>query len=290
MCVIAAKFFPEYGWVGVKNRDRTYKPTILIRKSHKDNIDRLYIWDENTRYTEGLNENGISILNASFGRSTDYGPGKKDDDEENKIHAEGDNPDYHSKDGKIIRTALLEKTIKDAIKVLIEKELAGCCLIFDAEQCFVLEADYIDNKYEYKMAEVPKDKFIVRTNHGVLLPRAGFQRGSKHPNLEFKRVSSELRRYIAEKLLTFAHKPSQMVDALLYHRSRNKQFNLCRLDFDKGNVRTTGQLLIVPSAGSLFYRPVSSDISYDAEKLNGGKSKLKFKLLTTKDLDIDSDK
>ena len=70
MCVIAAKYFPNKGWVGVKNRDRTYYPSINIRKSMKDGIERLYIWDENTRYTEGLNEHGICILNASYSRPT----------------------------------------------------------------------------------------------------------------------------------------------------------------------------------------------------------------------------
>ena len=285
MCVIAAKYFKDYGWVGVKNRDRTYKPNILIKKSHRDNIDRIYIWDENTRYTEGLNENGTSILNASFGRNSDYGKGEKD--EEDQIHAEGDDPDYYSKDGKIIRTALLESTLKDTIRVLIDMELAGCCLIFDKDNCYVLEADYINDKYKHKLRHIPKTETIVRTNHGILLPQAGFQRGSKHEKVALKRVSSELRKFIADKLLEFADDPEEMINTLLYQRSRNKQFNLARMDFEDGHVRTTGQLLIIPKYYTLFYRPVSSDIEYDANRRD---SKLHFKLITNKNIIRNHDK
>ena len=105
MCVIAAKYFKDYGWVGVKNRDRTYKPNILIKKSHRDNIDRIYIWDENTRYTEGLNENGTSILNASFGRNSDYGKGEKDEEDprprpQARHQALSRNPSRHRRDDR----------------------------------------------------------------------------------------------------------------------------------------------------------------------------------------------
>ena len=46
MCVIVAKYLPELGWIGVKNRDRGYYPVINIKKSFKNDIERIYIWDE----------------------------------------------------------------------------------------------------------------------------------------------------------------------------------------------------------------------------------------------------
>ena len=65
MCVIAIRFFKDIGWVGVKNRDRNYRPTVHIKQSFRNNVERLYIWDEKTKYTEGLNEFGVSILSAA---------------------------------------------------------------------------------------------------------------------------------------------------------------------------------------------------------------------------------
>jgi len=54
MCIVALKYFTDGGWVGVKNRDRNYKPNIRIRQSFRDDVERLYIWDDKTKYTEGI--------------------------------------------------------------------------------------------------------------------------------------------------------------------------------------------------------------------------------------------
>lgn len=281
MCVIAAKYFPNKGWVGVKNRDRTYYPSINIRKSMKDGIERLYIWDENTRYTEGLNEHGLCILNASYSRPNAIKEGK---DEESSISAEGEDPNYFSKDGRVIRNALLSKTPEDAVKELIRRRLTGCCLVFNKDTCYVLEADEINGEYRYNSEKVDPKNHIVRTNHGILLPEAGFQRNSSDENLKFKRVSSELRKYITEKLLDHAEHPEDMINHLLYHRGRNKQLNVCRLDFEKGKVRTTGQLMLVPSQNALYYRPIWCHLDYDFNKINKPKQKLWFELLSHRPL------
>ena len=71
MCVIAVKYLPDIGWIGVKNRDRGYYPEINIRKSNKHGIERCYIWDANTKYTEGVNEHGIGIISASMATISD---------------------------------------------------------------------------------------------------------------------------------------------------------------------------------------------------------------------------
>ena len=59
------------------------------------------------------------------------------------------------------------------------------------------------------------------------------------------------------------------------------------MDFEDGHVRTTGQLLIIPKYYTLFYRPVSSDIEYDANRRD---SKLHFKLITNKNIIRNHDK
>ena len=46
MCIVAVKYFPETGWVGVKNRDRNYQPVIKIKQSFRNDIERMYILDD----------------------------------------------------------------------------------------------------------------------------------------------------------------------------------------------------------------------------------------------------
>lgn len=66
MCIVIGKYFEEYGWVAVKNRDRNYIPEISFRKKMHDGVEILYFWDDITQYCEGLNSSGIGILSASL--------------------------------------------------------------------------------------------------------------------------------------------------------------------------------------------------------------------------------
>ena len=75
MCVIAVKYFKDVGWVGAKNRDRNYLPEIQIVQSDRKKVQRLFIDDELTRYTEGLNEYGVSILSAALAVKDEHGRG-----------------------------------------------------------------------------------------------------------------------------------------------------------------------------------------------------------------------
>lgn len=71
MCVIAVKYFEDIGWVGAKNRDRNYQPKVNIVQSNRTGVQRLYIDDALTRYTEGLNEYGVCILSAALSVKND---------------------------------------------------------------------------------------------------------------------------------------------------------------------------------------------------------------------------
>lgn len=66
MCIIIGKYFKDYGWVAIKNRDRNYVPEISFKKTTKDNIEILYFWDNITQYCEGINSAGVGILSASL--------------------------------------------------------------------------------------------------------------------------------------------------------------------------------------------------------------------------------
>ena len=103
MCVVAVKYIKGHGWIGVKNRDRNYKADIEIVQSNRHGTQRLYIDDKLSRWSEGVNEYGVSIISASFSV-------KSDEKEGDKILLKRKNKrkqlGYYSPDGRAIRKAL----------------------------------------------------------------------------------------------------------------------------------------------------------------------------------------
>ena len=142
MCGVAVKYFEGIGFVGAKNRDRNYLPTIQIVQSNRTGVQRLYIDDLKSRYTEGLNEFGVCILSASLSVKTD----EKESDKVDSTTRKRNDPGFMSPDGKTIRDALLLKKPMDAINFLVEKELAGCTIVFNAEECYLLEGGFTIKK------------------------------------------------------------------------------------------------------------------------------------------------
>jgi len=272
-----AKYLPKLGWIGVKNRDRGYYPVINIRKSNRDGIERIYIWDENTGYTEGLNETGVSIISASMATISD-------EKGQGTTAHEGASRDYLSPDGKKIRTALLEKNCKSALGSLVESELTGHTLVFSPDRCYLLESGYRNGDFVHKIEEIRNNNTCVRTNHGILLPWAGYQRVADDPSHSRKRVSSEVRKIKAELGLRPAKTLDECMEAILDHSDSNPQLNPCRIDDRDGYMKTTGQLALVPSQLTLYYRPVWSGINFDYDKLNNGDEKCFFEILSQRPL------
>jgi hypothetical protein len=276
MCVILAKYLPETGWIGVKNRDRGYYPIINIKKSFKNDIERIYIWDENTGYTEGLNEHGVSIISASMATISD--------EKGQTITHEGTRNNYLSPDGKKIRTALLEHTCQNAIKNLVENELTGHTFVFDQNRCFLLESGYRTGNFIYKIQEISKHNQCVRTNHGILLPWAGYQRLPDDPGHSRKRVSSEVRKIKSEMALLDASTLDECMESILDHSEKNPQLNPCRIDDRKGYMKTTGQIALVPKLKTLYYRPIWSGIKFNYDKLNSDNDSCFFEILSRRSM------
>jgi hypothetical protein len=274
MCIVLAKYLSGLGFIGIKNRDRNYYPTIKIRKSRKNGIERIYIWDENTKYTEGLNEFGVAIISSSMATVSDEKGAKK-------IPSEGTRSEYRSPDGFKIRQAMLEKTCESAVKSLIEHELTGHTLIFNKDLCFLLEASYRNGFFVHKLQQISKDQQVVRTNHGILLPWAGHQRIPGDPALSRRRISSEVRKIIAEKGLQNAKTIDDCRKCILDTSGDEPQLNPCRVDKKKGDVFTTGQVILVPSELTLYYQPIKCDIKFDYNSLNNEDEHCFFKILKT---------
>lgn len=283
MCVVAAKFIETVGWVIAKNRDRNYKPTIRIRKSFRRDTERLYIWDEITKYTEGINEFGVSIISASVTVKDDEAEGtqalKKNKDKQVQIQ----NRTYYAPDGIRIRTALFEKTAVDAAKKLLELQIPGNTIVADKERCFLIEGAFIDSEeYVYKIVEVPKDKIAVRTNHGIFLPWTGY--GAEIPEQKEKRKSSEARYKKVVDGIKKANSIEEFLDVLSDTSDSNPQMNPLRVDPTKNAMRTTGQILLVPSEHTLHYRSVWGETKFNLNKLNTQEEKTFFEIVSTRKL------
>jgi len=294
MCVIAVKYFANVGWIGSKNRDRNYQAKIEIIQSNRKGIQRLYIDDELTRYTEGLNEYGVCILSASLSVKSDEKEGDKAPS--GGLRSRGEREDgYKSPDGKKIRDALLYKTPKDAAQHLIDKELAGCKYIFDEKDCYLLEAGFdiskenateeTPRKFVYKLVKVDKDKHSVRTNHGILLPQLGYSKSTDDPYIRKSRKSSEMRYEYASASIEKTTDPMRMLDSISETPNADRFMNPIRTgDIDKNEMVTTGQLLLVPKERTLHYRPIYSAISFTYNKLNSEESKTFFEIISSRKL------
>jgi len=281
MCVVACKYIDELGWVIAKNRDRNYKPIIRIRKSFRENIERLYIWDERTKYTEGVNQFGVAIISASVTVKEDEAEGSQALKNKNDKISKKQRT-FYSPDGLRIRTALFEKTSLDATRKLIELEIPGNTIVADTERCFLLEGAFVEDEYVYKVIEVPKNKIAVRTNHGIFLPWTGYS--ADIPEQAEKRKSSETRYTKVVKSLVKSKTLDEILDALSDTSDENPQMNPLRIDLKKNSMRTTGQIVIVPREHTLHYRTVWCETVFDLDKLNTSEEKTFFEVVSTRKL------
>jgi hypothetical protein len=273
MCVVAAKYFEGKGWVGVKNRDRNYVPEISFKRIQKKGVEIMLFWDDVTQYCEGFNSGGVAILSASLMVM----------DDEKEITVRSKTP---SKDGIKVKKALAYPNVKAAAMSLIKQKLPGNTLIFDRDTCYLLEGawkpgGYSKREYEYVIHEVPKDKTITRTNHGVWLEWAGYQRGIDD-NETTSRISSESRRKIAQEIVNKAQEPEDIIDGMAGTYVDNPQLNVLRTAYQKKHMRTTSQIMIIPEENTFFIRPVQSHMTFNFWELNKPENDLWVEILSNR--------
>lgn len=273
MCIIVGKYFEGIGWAGAKNRDRKYIPTLDFIESDTNNVGRMMMHDLVTGYKEGINSHGISILNTSLDVLDD-----EPEVESGKVK--------NSPDGNIISNALLHTDALQAARYLIQKKLVGCTIVFDKENMFLIEASDQDGKrpYEFIAKRIPKTETVARTNHGIWLPWASFQRTEGDEQQTLDRISSEARLLQAEYVVENAKTPQDLVDGLCKINIKNKQLNIMRMSTGKDEFRTTSQQLCVPSERTLYCRPVSSNLKFDFWTLNKPKPNVWVEILSNRAL------
>jgi hypothetical protein len=260
MCVIAAKWFPEVGWVGIKQRDRNYTPKLSSESIPTENNGDMTLYvDEMTGYREGLNSSSVGILSASL----------KVADDEKEIEKSSDK---HSGDGDRIEKALAQGDLKKAIKTCLKEKLTGNTIIFDKDRLFLLEActkpckegESEEGEYEFRLKEIPRTETVARTNHGVDLAWAGYQKTGDIGE-KMSRKSSESRLKIARAIVKKAKTPKEMLDLLCVKYSEDPQMNTLRKVSGDKKMRTTAQIAIVPSESTMYIRPIDTKIDPEIE-------------------------
>ena len=277
MCTIAVKYFKDVGFCGVKNRDRNYRPTVNIKQSYRNGLERMYIWDERTKYTEGLNEYGVCIISAAVAV-------KKDEKEGSKAVGP-ETGTFYSPDGKKIRTALLEKSVQAAADRLIDLELKGNTFVFDEDKCILIESDLQNGKYIYETAEIKKDEVAVRTNHGVMI-KSGYHPDENDEKMQASWESTKTRYDVALRDAKKIVEPHKFLDGISNTENKNPQLNPLRKEERSGKniLQTTGQLLLIPKERCLYYRPVWCNMQFNFDKLDSKKSSTYFQILSSRTL------
>jgi hypothetical protein len=287
MCVIACKYFEGTGFVGVKNRDRNYKPSVEVKQSFRKGVERLMFWDDRTKYAEGVNEFGVCILSSAVAV-------KRDEKEGSKGRGKGGGKGkkravFYSPDGKKIRGALLLKTPKDAVKYLIEKQLPGNTLVFNSQEAYLLEATFTPNKesFVHKLIKLAKDKPMVRTNHGILI-KSGYVPDSGSDWMEDSYQSSKIRREKVLDALDSIDDPDKMLDAISDSSSDDDfMLNPLRHSDERGKksiLVTTGQIMLVPQDRMMYYRPIWCEVKFNFNKLESRESQTYFQMISCKKL------
>jgi hypothetical protein len=273
MCVILAKYFDGIGWAGAKNRDRNYTPVLDFIEDSTNGVDRMMMHDQVTGYKEGINSRGISILNTSLDVY----------DDESEVEAGTTNT---SPDGRNIAEALAQRSIQDAVKVLINSKLGGCTMVFDQDDLYLIEASDWDGArpYKYVVKQIPKNKMLARTNHGMWLQDAGYQRDSVNKSHTLSRISSESRLALAEAVVKTAQKPEDLVDGICQVYINDPQLNIMRTSTQRKKMRTTSQQLCVPQERTLYCRPISSHLEFDFWSLNKPENNVWVEILSNRAL------
>lgn len=175
-----------------------------------NDVEVAYMLDIDTDYSEGMNEYGIGIINATL---------QAEADEKAKSNKKSKKSNIQSKDGFKIRHALGMKNAADVIESVVSftgystgdnalsgkpTSLNGHTFVGTKKNIFFIEN--ISNKPPI-IKKMKKNRVIVRTNHGEVYSKAGYQKG-------IDRKSSVMRQLITYKLMNKIHSPDEVLPAM----------------------------------------------------------------------------
>ena len=260
MCIIVAKYLKD-GWVLAKNRDQNYVATLKFLDKEDPNVDEIFVLDDQEiKYKEGMNHKGLAIITTSLTPVISV--------ESNKS------------DGKNIYDALHMSDPEEAAKFLVEKKMTGYIFCATPDKLVLVEAARKDKNGKQGIGDyvsttrvVPKDEIVVRTNHGIDLPWAGFQTGYDKTQ-DMWRKSSERRKEIAEQVAEKANTPEAILNGLASWVDEDLQMNVFRIAKKKEDMRTIFQWALVPKTNTAYIRPIQTKMD-----LNVSREMVKAKVL-----------
>lgn len=234
-CVVA-KVPVENKTVLAKNRDRAYKAEIEIIHELINGVECVYLHDKLTDWSEGLNEYGIGVINASLMVDFDEKEGKLAKEKESK--GKSTKPSY---DGLKIRTALSKKKLSEAVRSIIafkgadttDVGVKGQTIVSNPSYSFIIE---MTSKHLPSIKRIKSDDVLVRTNHGVDYKDAGYTSG-------IKRTSSESRMAIARQKLKAVKSVKDVLSVLSKQYTKDNFLNPYRRK-NKFNMHTTSQIML----------------------------------------------
>jgi len=141
MCVIIAKKIydklnDEKRFALFKFRDRGYNPSYEIKSYNYKNISVLYLKDKKSQWIEGINDKGIAIVSAALDNHSDSSIGNTNKPNENfKKYLKKVN----IRNSQILKMALRQTSIDDALKVLVDSKFIGNTFLTDGYKLYSLE-------------------------------------------------------------------------------------------------------------------------------------------------------
>jgi hypothetical protein len=160
MGLLACKYFDNVGFVGLRIKERTKEPTVYIRSSAFGGMERLYLWDNVIKYSEGMNEHGVSVMSNNY--ASDLSKEQIQTFVSKSIVQKKERQRTDKTNNIQIRKALLAETVNDAIEALIESEATGISVVFDSMNCALFKAMAIDNLYYYFIVQIERDEMVYQ--------------------------------------------------------------------------------------------------------------------------------
>jgi hypothetical protein len=233
-CVVAKISFPDTT-VLAKNRDRGYKAEIEVIHEIINGVEVVYLHDRLTDWSEGMNEFGIGIINASL--TVDFDEKEGDLAKQNIEKGKAPSVSY---DGLKIRTALASKKLSEAVKSVVsfvgedskDVGVKGMTIIANPKHSFLIE---MTSKHAPIIKKIDSEKVVVRTNHGIAYTDTGYTSG-------VRRKSSESRMKIATEKLNNVSGPTEVLDTLSKQYTKDNFLNPYRRS-NKYDMETTSQVM-----------------------------------------------
>lgn len=298
MCVIVGMKLPRdkdnkpkenAKWRLAKIRDRTYKPTFSVKRmSHNGmNTEQLFLVDLDTDWTEGVSINKDTGLYMGIVNSALNNKGDKKDDGTSLTKVKKKVNDF-SDNGKVLRRALKQNDIENAVDVIVDARLDGNTMITDGDRLFMIEIyvtaetkkryekeveekgiryeDVLKKEdYVVETREIDDEDIVVRTNHSLLTTGGGYLKGDgdsfessvKRRDYAIEILNEKVREPI-DLILTLSRMNSEKID-------KNPFFRPIR-EFGKAisksgvEIFSTAVIFLDPS-GTIFLRPLHCEIS-----------------------------